>query len=419
MRLPPSRFDEAVRFYSAALALRPDSPAVQNNLGTALRGAGKLDDAVAAFRRAVWLKPDFAAGHANLGSALLQAGHADEAAAACRKAIALKPDFAAAHTNLGQALRAQGKIAEAVSELRRAIELQPDQPGGYVALAGTLTAAGKPAEAEALLRQAIRLRPDLVEAHYALGNLLMMQGKLDDAVAAFRRCIELHPNAAEAHVNLGGALRRQGKFAESLAAYRRGHRLGAGSPRWPYPSAQWVQEGELLVKLDARLPAVLRGDEQPTPAERVQLAQMCVRYKDLPAAAAKLFADAFAAEPALADDLKAGNRHAAAVAAALAGAGRGDGARLDADRRAHHRKQALDWLQADLKAREKQIEGPDRRRRAEARQALRAWQREPALAATRDAAALAKAEPAEREAWHKFWGEVEAALDKAAKADGG
>src|SRR5205807_1197693 len=178
LRLPPPRFDEAVRFYSAALALRPDNPAVQSNLGTALRGAGKLDDAVAAFRRAVHLKPDFAEAHTNLGSALMHLGKADEAVAACRRAIALKPNFAAAHT-----------------------------------------------------------------------------------IAAFRRCIELNPTAAGAHINLGGALRRQGQSAESLAAYRRGHQLGAGNPRWPYPSAQWVQEGELLVKLDARLPAVLRGDE--------------------------------------------------------------------------------------------------------------------------------------------------------------
>jgi eukaryotic-like serine/threonine-protein kinase len=417
LRLPPPRWDEAVRFYSAALALRPDNPAVQNNLGTALRGAGKVDEAVAAYRRAIQLKPDFADVHANLGAALMQLGKADEAVAACRQAIALKPDFAPAHANLGHILRAQGKIAEAVAEFRRAIELQPGQPGGYVALATTLVATGKLADAEALLRKAIALEPRLADAHYGLGNLLMMQGKLDEAVAAFRRCLELNPNAAEAHVNLGGALRRQGKFAESLAAYRRGHQLGAGNPRWPYPSAQWVQEGELLVKLDARLPAVLRGDERPTPAERVQLAQMCVRYKNLPAAAAKLFADAFAADEKLADDLKAGNRHAAAVAAAQAGAGRGDGAKLDEDERAVHRKQALDWLHADLKAREKQIDGADRRQRAEARQALRAWRREPALAATRDPAALAKVAAAEREAWHKFWGEVEAALDKAAKAD--
>jgi tetratricopeptide (TPR) repeat protein len=419
LRLRPAHFDDAVRFYSAALALRPESPAVQSNLGTALRGAGKLDDAVAAFRRAIELKPDFAEAHTNLGSALVQQGKADEALAACRKAIALRPDFVPAHLNLGHVLRALGKSDEAVAAFRRAIELQPDQPGGYVALAGTLTAAGRPGEAEALLRKAAQLRPDLVEAHYALGNLLLMQGQLDQAVAALRRCVELSPTAAEAHVNLGGALRRQGKFAESLAAYRRGHQLGAGNPRWPYPSARWVQEGELLVKLDARLPAVLRGDEQPTAAERVQLAQMCVRYKDRPAAAAKLFADAFAADPNLADDQKAGNRYAAAVAAVQAGGGRGDGAKLDEDDRAHARKQALDWLQADLKLREKQIEGADRGRRAEARQALQAWRREPGLAATRDPAALAKVSAAERAAWHDFWAEVEAALDKAAKADGG
>ncbi len=417
VRLPPAHFDEAVRFFTAALALRPDNPAVQNNLGTCLRASGKLDDALAAFRRAIRLKPDFAEAHANLSSALLQQGKAADAIAACRKAIALKPDFAPAHLNLGQALRASGKMDEAVAELREAVRLQPRQAAAHLALAGTLSAAGKMAEAIRVCEEAIRNDPKNAEAHYTLGNLLMMTGKLDEAVAQFRECVKVNPNAAEAYINLGGALRRQRKFVESLAAYRRGHQLGASSPRWAYPSAQWVREGELLVKLDARLPAVLRGDEQPTPAERVQMAQMCVRYKDLPAAAAKLFAEAFAADEKLAEDLKVGNRHAAAVAAALAGAGRGDGAKLDEHERAVNRKQALDWLHADLKAREKQLEGAAPRRRAEARQALRAWRRDPALAATRDPAALAKVPKAEREAWHEFWGEVEAALDKAAKAD--
>jgi tetratricopeptide (TPR) repeat protein len=418
LRLGPAHSADAARFYTAALALRPDNPAVQSNLGTALRGAGKLDDAVAAFRRAIQLNPDFAEAHTNLGTTLLQQGKTAEAVAACRQAVALKPDFAPAHLNLGQALRAAGKMDEAVAAFRTALRLDPRQVSAHLALAGALTAAGKTAEAVRACEEAIRLDPKSAEAHYALSNLLMLLGKLDEGVAHFRECVRLSPNAAEAHINLGGALRRQGKFAESLAAYRRGHQLGAGNPRWPYPSAQWVQEGELLVKLDARLPAVLRGDEQPTPAERVQMAQMCVRYKNLPAAAAKLFAEAFAADAKLADDLKAGNRHAAAVAAAQAGAGRGDGAKLDEDERAAHRKQALDWLSADLKAREKQIEGADPRRRAEAVQALRAWRREPALAATREPAALAKVGEPEREAWHKFWGEVEAALDKAAKIDG-
>jgi tetratricopeptide (TPR) repeat protein len=419
LALRPAPLDEAVRFYTAALALQPNNPAVQSNLGTALRGAGRLDEAVAAFRRAIQLKPDFVEAHTNLGSALLQQGKAAEAVAACRKALALRPDFAPAHLNLGQALRAGGKLDEAVAAFRAAIRLQPSQPAAHLALAGALTALGKPAEAVTACQEVLRLDPANVEGHYALGNLLMMLGKLDEAVAHLRECVRLSPTAAEAHVNLGAALRRQGKFAESLAAYRRGHQLGAASPRWRYPSAQWVQEGELLVKLDARLPAVLRGDERPTPAERVQLAQMCVRYKDLPAVAAKLFAAAFAADEKLADDLKAGNRHAAAVAAAQAGAGRGDGAKLDEDERALHRKQALDWLQADLKVRAKQIAGPDRRRRAEAVQALQSWRRESALAATRDPAALAKVGADEREAWHKFWGEVESALDRAAKADAG
>jgi tetratricopeptide (TPR) repeat protein len=42
---------EALRFYSAALAIRPQSPGANVNLGHALRATGALDEAIAAYRR--------------------------------------------------------------------------------------------------------------------------------------------------------------------------------------------------------------------------------------------------------------------------------------------------------------------------------------------------------------------------------
>src|SRR5262249_51649093 len=54
-------------------------------------------------------------------------------------------------------------------------------------------------------------------------------------------------------------------------------------------------------------------------------------------------------EPKLAEDTRAGHRYNAACAAALAGAGKGnDKPPLDEKDKAYWRKQALDWLKADL-----------------------------------------------------------------------
>src|SRR5205814_89708 len=71
---------------------------------------------------------------------------------------------------------------------------------------------------------------------------------------------------------------------------------------------------------------------------------------------ARFYAEAFAAQPALADDLKVGHRYNAACYAALAAAGMGeDTARLDDKEKSRLRKQALDWLRADLTLWSKQL----------------------------------------------------------------
>jgi hypothetical protein len=94
-----------------------------------------------------------------------------------------------------------------------------------------------------------------------------------------------------------------------------------------------------------------------------------------------LSADAFAADPRLADDLQAAHRSNAACSAALAAAGQGeDAARLDDKEKARLRKQALDWLKADLVLRTRQLESGKPAARAAVQQTLRDWQKDSDLA---------------------------------------
>jgi hypothetical protein len=116
----------------------------------------------------------------------------------------------------------------------------------------------------------------------------------------------------------------------------------------------------------------------------------------------------------LAEDLKAGNRYDAACAAARAGCGQGaEATPLSDTEKARWRRQALDWLRADLALWEKQLGGDLPPGRAEALKALRHWRQDPDLAGVRDESALAQLPEAERPAWRKLWAEVEALLAKA------
>src|SRR5262249_45175867 len=73
-RKQPPAPDEVVRFYSAALTLRPGDAACIYNLGRALLNNGRPDEALAYFRKAIELEPDWLMAHIELGAALAKVG---------------------------------------------------------------------------------------------------------------------------------------------------------------------------------------------------------------------------------------------------------------------------------------------------------------------------------------------------------
>jgi hypothetical protein len=190
---------------------------------------------------------------------------------------------------------------------------------------------------------------------------------------------------------------------------QRGHKLGSKQPGWRYPSARWVQDCERLVELDARLPAVVNGQKQPVDnAQRLAFAQLCqMACKEQFAVATRFYAEAFAAELKLMENLRGGHRYNAACAAALAGSGQGqDAAGLDEKERGRLRRQALDWLRADLSAWRRLLEKePDKAGPAIGQQ-LQQWLADPDFNGVRRAEVLAKLPEAERQSWQQLWANV-------------
>jgi tetratricopeptide (TPR) repeat protein len=411
--------EEAIQEYRTAIALDPKFAQAHNNLGLAMYDKGEREEAIQEYRTAIRLDPKDAKAHVNLGNALYVKGDLEEAIQEFRTAIRLDPKDAKAHSNLGSALAAKGEREEAIQEFRTTIALDPKFAQAHNNLGLAMYDKGEREEAIQEYRTAIRLDPKNAQAHYNLGNALAAKGDLDGAIACYRKALDLNPKYAEAHCNLGHILRRQGHFDKAMACLRRGHELGSKRPGWPYPSAQWLRHAERLAVLDRKLPAVLQGEASPANAsEAVTLASMCQQYKKQSVAAVRLYAEAFAAEPKLANDLQAAHRYNAACSAALAASGKGEGAgKLDDTERVRLRQQARGWLRADLDLWAKQVENGKPPVRAAARQTLQRWQKDPDLASLRDAAALAKLPEAERADFEKLWADVAALLKKCAGTD--
>ena len=121
---------------------------------------------------------------------------------------------------------------------------------------------------------------------------------------------------------------------------------GAGSwPRIGFPSAeQAIRERERLVALEARLPAVLSGEDRPDAAEALEFALLCYET-GRHAASVRLLEDAFADRPSSPRMPNRFDRYNAACSAALAAAGEGRDAPADRAERGRLRRVALGWLE--------------------------------------------------------------------------
>jgi Tfp pilus assembly protein PilF len=195
---------EAIRFYQAALALRPQSAVVYLNLGSALLDKGRLDEAVAEYREAIRIDKDYALSHSNLGAGLSDKGRLDEAIAEYREAILLDKDNAVAHYNLGYALRKKGRLDEAIAEYREAIRIKKDFPeahnnlgialrvkGALDKLPGILKGEARPADAAECLALA-ELCQQPYQSRYAasarfFGDAFAAEPKLADDLDALHR----------------------------------------------------------------------------------------------------------------------------------------------------------------------------------------------------------------------------------------
>ncbi|MBI1852152.1 MAG: protein kinase [Planctomycetes bacterium] len=206
---------DAIRFLTAATAIRPLSPKGWTELGNALVLRGDYDAAIESARRAVAIAPESWLVHLGLGEALRFKGDAQGAVVEEQEAVRLAPANPQVRLALGCALQDSGDLHGGEAEVRRGIELlaaepiEKRNPGdaamAHAALADVLVAQERLQEATNEYREALHLEPSVptaVAAHQNLGAVLKKQGYLDDAILEFREAVRLDPQSAIAHLNL-------------------------------------------------------------------------------------------------------------------------------------------------------------------------------------------------------------------------
>jgi superkiller protein 3 len=232
--------DEVVLPYAtAAVALRPQSPAANHLLGYVLLESERSEEAIVALRRAIQLNPGYAPPWLTLASALKSTRRFTEALDAADHAVSLAPGDRLFRRRRAEIQLAARKIHAATAELRelvkedssdwrawktlascyfeqkdwrsaedaarRALQITPDS-GLYDQSARILLKLGKLSESEAARRESLRLRPDDTELYGRLANLLAARGKWGEAWKALRDGFETWWDVAVFYIHRGDAV---------------------------------------------------------------------------------------------------------------------------------------------------------------------------------------------------------------------
>jgi serine/threonine protein kinase/cytochrome c-type biogenesis protein CcmH/NrfG len=404
--------------FRQALRLEP-SIAVKyfRMLAEQLQDKGGIDGAIAAYKEAIHADPKSFTSHIGLGNALKQKGDPDGAIAAYKEAIRLDPKSSVAHNNLGNALVDKGDRKGALAAYQEANRFQSSPTPAHYSLGNALRAKEDLEGAIAAFREAIRHDPKYAGAHVNLGATLLDTGDLEGVITAYTEALRLNPKTPPAHVGLGIALERKGDLGGAIGHYQEILRLGPNNTTVSDRVARLERMRELL----PRLPDLLASNDKPnSPVEACDFAILISqpfqkRYVD----AVRLYADAFAADPKLAEDLdlkmwgnlseRGSHRYNAACCAALAGCGKGADAEQRKDKEKERlRAQALEWLRADLVLLRRQAGSSLTVQRWQAAAKLSNWLKDSDFTGVRPGPNRIALPTEERDAWDKLWDDVKA-----------
>jgi tetratricopeptide (TPR) repeat protein len=228
-----------VELLRRAQAQNPADFWVNHNLGIALHTATPPEhaEAVRFLTAAVALRPDSAGACLNLGNTLQDKGQVDEAIACFKKAIALDPKYAEVHCNLGRALTSQGRFAESLAAYQRGHELGTKQSGWRHPSAEWVSQAERMAALEAKLPAFLKGEFQPKDATERLGLVGVCHAK------------KFHHAATRLYVDAFAADR---KLTDDLEA---GHRYNAAF----HAALAADGQGEDAAKLDDAAKAKLRG----------------------------------------------------------------------------------------------------------------------------------------------------------------
>jgi len=403
--------NEKVAYYRAALALRPDSAMAYTNLGSALRGNGKLAEAIAYHEKALKLDPDFASGYRELGATLYRQKDLKGAIRSFKKALEIDPTFVWAHNSLGVALLDKKDLEGAAACFSKALEFAPEFTLAHYNL-GVTSLTKKDVDGAILhFQRAVKFDSKYGMAHNNLGWCYGMRGEYAKANISLNQGIDLNPKLAFPHYKLSFVLKEAGELKRAWEELKKAQEGTAKTLQQILEGKKLQKELEVLLAFEPRLADIVKGEVKPKDVQESLLFGNLCGVKQYFTAANRFYERAQGQDPNAVRKLEPFDFLRIGRVTLLAAAGKGNQPPPEADR-PKYRAKALAWLRQFLHANQQELEKPRNIDPYRVPGNLRMLLQHKDFASVRPPA-LGQLPAAERKQWESFWRDVEALLQKA------
>lgn len=190
------RFEEAEKHHLQALRYFPgknnaDARHIYTNLGALYNSMGKPDRAEAIYRQLLAIQPDHPGANNNMGNIYLQKGMIDSALTAYHRAISGDSTLVQAHVNLSTIHLNANRLDESFNHAAQAARHQPQNPRIAHHLGRVLEARKMIPEAEHAYRLAVQQAPDFAQAHFDLANVLFSLRRYGEAMYYYENFVNI------------------------------------------------------------------------------------------------------------------------------------------------------------------------------------------------------------------------------------
>jgi tetratricopeptide (TPR) repeat protein len=221
IRTGQHQYDEAVRWFTKAIAIDGHFAMAFSNWGNVLERQHQHDAAIGKYQQASEVDPHFASGYDAWGILLANQKRYEEAIAKYQEALKRDRLDVVAYDRWGETLLAENKLDEAAEKFKTALSIDPFDVTAYIQWASLLVKQKRNAEADAKYNSAMNLDPSNASTYLVVADVLHSQLRCDQAIPIYRKAIAADPEYVAAYNNLGIVFFEVKRYSDAINMFKK------------------------------------------------------------------------------------------------------------------------------------------------------------------------------------------------------